>query len=265
MIWWRWEKFVHKAMIDVSILSSAERLLWSYGVRAPEHIDLDAIAAARGAQVVYRRLDGCAARLVASGERAVISVALDDYPSRQRFSLGHELAHWICDKNRDSFKCANADIAPQNDEAKTLEAYANSYASQLLLPDYLVVPCIGSKPVNLDLARSLATDFRASLTASAIKLARRAKVPTVITCHDQTRRRWYQKNMAFPQDIHVRGQLHHDTHAFEMVFGGMEGMSRPKRESADRWLNGPGVYRMSVSSQSFRLPDGTALSLITLL
>lgn len=252
-------------MIDLSALSPAERLLWSYGVRAPDHIDLEAIAAAKGAQVVYRRLDGCAARLVASGERAVISIALDDYPGRRRFSLGHELAHWICDKNRDSFKCASTDIAPQNDEARTVEAHANSFASQLLLPDYLVVPYIGSKPVNLDLARSLATDFRASLTASAIKLARRAKAPAVIACHDQTRLRWYQKNLAFPQDIYVRKQLHQDTPAFEMVFGGLDGMSRPKRESADRWLNGSGIFRMSVSSQSIKLPDGTALSLITLI
>lgn len=251
-------------MIDLSILSPPERLLWAQGVRSPEHIDLEAIAASRGAQVIYRQLDGCAARLVASGDKAVISVAFDDNPGRRRFSLGHELAHWICDANRTSFKCASADIGPQNAEAKSVEANANSYASQLLLPDYLVVPWVGARPVNLDLAQSLAKDFGASLTASAIKLARRAKAPSVVACHEQTRLRWFLRNLAFPHDFFVRGDLHQDTVAFDMAFGAASGMSRPKRESAGRWFNGPGAYRQEVSSQSVKLPDGTVLSLISL-
>ncbi|MBA4059852.1 MAG: hypothetical protein C0470_05665 [Verminephrobacter sp.] len=50
--------------VDVDRLSRPERLLWGHGVRRPEHIDLEAIAGARGAHVIYRKLDGCAARLV---------------------------------------------------------------------------------------------------------------------------------------------------------------------------------------------------------
>lgn len=182
-------------MIDPSILSPPERLLWAQGVRAPEHIDLEAISASRGARVIYRQLDGCAARLVASGNKAVISVAFDDNLGRRRFSLGHELAHWICDANKTSFKCSNSDIGPQNAEAKSAEANANSYASQLLLPDYLVVPWIGTRSASLDLAQALSNDFRASLTASAIKLARRTKAPTVVACHEQTRLRWFLRNL----------------------------------------------------------------------
>lgn len=251
-------------MIDLSTLTPAERLLWSYGVRAPDHIDLEAIAFAKGAQVVYRRLDGCAARLVASGDQAIISISIGDNQGRQRFSLGHELAHWICDRGRNSFRCVSSDISPQNDQAKTIEANANSYASQLLLPDYLLVPYIEKKPTNLDLARALANDFRASLTASAIKLTRKAKAPVIVACHDQARLKWFQKNPTFPQDIHLQRQLHQETHAFEMVFGEMDGMSKPKREPADRWFTGSGVYRLMVFSQSQKLPDGTALTLLTL-
>ena len=194
----------------------------------------------------------------------MISVALDDNPGRRRFSLGHELAHWICDASRTSFKCANADIAPQNDEAKSVEANANSYASQLLLPDYLVVPWLGSRNVNLDIAQALAAEFRASLTASAIKLARRSAVPAIVMCHDQKRLRWFQRNLAVLQDYFVRGELHQDTAAFEMVFGAAGGMSRPKREPADRWLSGAGIYRQTVVSQSVKLPDGTVLSMLAL-
>lgn len=249
--------------IDPAQLSTPERLLWSHGVRAPEHIDLDAIAAARGARVVYRCLDGCAARLVSSGEKAVISVAQDDNAGRRRFSLGHELAHWICDAHRGSFKCANADIAPQNDEAKTVEANANMFASQLLLPDFLVLPWMTGRDANLDVAQALSKDFAASLTASALKLAKKFKnAPVAVLCHDQFRLKWFQRNLVFPHDYYIRPELHQDTAAFDMVYGKLGGLSRPKREAADRWLSGPDAYRKTLTSQSLKLPDGTVLSMI---
>src|ERR1700677_5025370 len=102
--------------IDLNALSRPEQLLWSYGVAAPEHIDLDAIAFAQGALVRYHRLDGCAARLIGSGSRAVITVNERDSPTRQRFSLAHELAHWLQDRATGAFLCAREDIGAHNAE-----------------------------------------------------------------------------------------------------------------------------------------------------
>jgi Zn-dependent peptidase ImmA (M78 family) len=250
--------------IDVDRLSRPERLLWGHGVRKPEHIDLEAIAGARGAHVVYRRLDGCAARLVAAGDSAVISVAMDDNLGRRRFSLGHELAHWMQDAQRTSFKCTSTDIGPQNAEAKTIEADANSFASQLILPDYLVWPWVGDRKPSLDLANAMGGAFQASLTASALKLLQRAKLPTAITCHDQRRLKWSRRSLAFSADFYILSELHQDTTAFEMAFGSAKGLSRPKRESASRWVSGPGAYRMDVWSQSIKLPEGSVLTMISL-
>lgn len=249
--------------IEVDKLSRPERLLWRHGVRKPEHIDLEAIAAAQGAHVVYRKLDGCAARLVAAGDRAVISVALDDIHGRRRFSLGHELAHWIQDTQRVSFKCSSTDIGPQNAEAKSIEADANSFASQLILPDYLVWPWVADRKPSLDLANAMGGDFQASLTASALKLLQRATAPTAITCHDQRRLRWSRRSQTFSTDFYILNELHQDTVAFEMAFGAAKGLSRPKRESASRWISGPGTYRMEIWSQSIKLPDGSVLSMLS--
>jgi len=251
--------------IDHSLFSPAERLLWQYGVRDPSHIDLEAIANYRGAEVVYRRLSSCAARLVAAGDKAVISVDKGSYAGRQRFSLAHELAHWICDKDRGSFRCANEDIGPQNDEAKNVEAHANGYASQLILPSFLVAPWLEGKRANLDTAKALGDDFDASLTASAIKVAKRAQAQTCVACHNQTKRMWIQKNLAFPHDFYVKQELHQDTAAFSMAFGKGSGLSRPVKEAADRWLQGQEAYRRIVETQSLKLPDDTVLTMITLL
>ena len=251
--------------IDTARLSPAERLLWSCGVVAPDQIDLEAIANARGARVVHRHLDGCEARLVATAERAVISVSTaGGYEGRRRFSLAHELAHWICDRRTGSFQCAKEVIGPQNAEAKSVEAHANAFASQLILPDYLVVPWADGKRTNLDVAKTLANDFNASLTAAAIKLAKKATAPACIVCHSQSKLQWCQRNTAFSSDFFVLGELHQETDAFRIAFGAGSGMSRPRKEPADRWLSGGGAYRLTIESQSIKLPDGSVLSLLSL-
>lgn len=249
--------------IDLQKLTAAERLLWSHGVTAPDHIALDAIANARGAEVRYRPLGGCEARLVTFGERAVISVSSASVEGRRRFSLAHELAHWICDRKTGSFLCAKEDIGPQNAEARSVEAHANGYASQLVLPDYLVDPWMQGKPVTLDVASALAKDFSASLTAAAIKLVKRTTTLACVACHNQAKLVWHQRSRKFPFDFYVAGELHQDTDAFRIAFGGTSGMTRPKREPASRWISGPDTYRLEVTSQSIRLPDATVLSLIS--
>lgn len=251
--------------VDPKQFSTAERLLWNYGITDPHHIDLVAIANDHDAQVVRRPLDGCEARLVASGERAVISINSTSNDGRQRFSLAHELAHWICDRKTRFLLCANDDIGPQNAEAKSVEANANCFASQLILPDYLVLPWIEGKRATLDVASSMASDFNASLTAAAIKLIRKVVSPACVACHSQSKLIWFQKNQTFPAELFVARELHQDTDAFSIAFGAFSGMSRLKSEPGNRWLSGRDAYRLNVQTQSIRLPDATVLSVLSIL
>lgn len=250
--------------IDSKHLTPAEKLLWSYGITEPAHIDLEAIALDHQATVQRRLLTGCEGRLVANRHKAVISVNSASSPGRQRFSLAHELAHWIHDRQVGSFLCASDDIGPQNAEAKSVESRANDFASQLIMPDYLVLPWINGKSVNLKTANELAQAFSTSLTAAAIKLAKRTRVPACITCHGRTTRHWKMTNNSFPPDIYIRKELHHDTDAFNLIFGGMSKMSLSKQEPADRWLTGSGIFKMIVETQSVLLQDDAVLTMIHL-
>lgn len=252
-------------MVDPQRLSPAERLLWSHGFRKPEHIDLEGLAATKGARVVYRQLDGCAARLVSDGQAAIISVEANDALGRQRFSLGHELAHWINDVRRGSFKCANADIGPQNAEAADIEAVANIYASQLVLPDYMVDPWMQGKRMTLNAAIEMHDEFKASITASAIKMVKRSESPACVMCHDMKGRRWFVRSKNWPHEIYPKSQLHQDTAAFDIVFQATNRMSTPRREAAAHWLTGCSeLFRSQVEVQSMRLPDASALTMLAL-
>jgi hypothetical protein len=76
-------------------LSVPERLLKSLGIEKPEDIDLEAVAWSLGAKVKYRPLKSCEARICGYENKATISVDDSRMPQRQRFSLAHEIGHWI--------------------------------------------------------------------------------------------------------------------------------------------------------------------------
>jgi hypothetical protein len=256
--------FVRTIKIDTASFSRAEELLWAYGITAPEHIDLEAIAYAQGATVRYRPLDGCAARLIGADSRAVITVNARDNPTRQRFSLAHELAHWMQDRGTGSFLCGGDDISPQNAQTRSVEASANAYASQLILPNYLFDNHLHASPMTLTRAAEIGEIFCASLTATAIKMVKRSQQPAFLVAHQPHRRDWFIRGDGFPDDLWILDELDPDTQAFSMLYASSFGMSRISEEPATRWLSGSLALSASVRSQSAKLPDGSVLTLVTL-
>jgi len=249
--------------VDVQRMTQAERLLWGYGVIEPSQIDLEAIAFDLGAEVVYRALGGCEARLVARRERAIISLNASSNGGRQRFSLAHELAHWINDRESGLYLCAKEDLEPRDHGAKVVETRANEFASQLILPNYLVDPRLKGQAATLDTASSLSTEFSTSLTAAAIKLVRRTNESACLVCHSQTDLLWHQRSIRFPSDYYLRSELHQETDAFQLAFRGPSGKSKVKTEPAYFWISHREAGRLEVTSQSIRLPDGTVLSMLS--
>lgn len=252
------------AIVDASKLSPAERILWSYGIDDPADIDLQVIAFGLGATVHRRPLDGCEARLVGIGDKAIITVNSRSIPTRQRFSVAHELGHWQLDKGRGGFLCAKDDISPQNDAAKDGEALANNFASQLILPDYLFVPMATGKQISLDAAEKIAGVFKASLTATSIKMVRKATIPAWIVCHRQRGLAWFFKSASAPDDLYLNKDLHHDTEAFGLLWGVEDARTRFKLEEASRWFISRDASRYQLRSQSMKIQDGMVISVLSL-
>lgn len=251
--------------IDPSVFSPGEALLWQHGVVEPEHIDLDAIAASEGVEVRYRALDGCEARLVVFGERGIISVKPESkYRGRQRFSLAHELAHWMCDRTIGGALCAAEDISPSNTEAKDRESSANAYASQLVLPDYLVAPRAAGLGFTIDAAEALAGIFRSSLTAAVLKLLRHTDRAAAVLCHRPSGGRWFRKSRTLPPDAYILDELHYDGPAIKLLYGAEGGRTRAHAEPAARWMSGSSTRGKDVCCQSLKLPDGAVLTTLEL-
>ena len=170
----------------------AERMLLDLGITEPKDIDLDAIAWTRGAVVNYRPIDNCEATIVGSRRRAVISVNSRSMPERRRFSLAHELGHWHHHRGRVLF-CGKNDVCNFANDALNPERQADGFASDLILPTYMVDPRLHKmKRLTLAAARELAEEFCASLTATLFKMTILNHLPMMIVCHNKIKRRWFE-------------------------------------------------------------------------
>lgn len=253
-------------MIDASKLSQAEKLLWSFGITSPEEIHLDAIAFELGIIVKRRQLDGADARLVAANDRGVITVSVGTHPKRQRFSIGHEIGHWIRDRDgEEMLACSKADVSPRNQSAKNKEAEANVFSADLLLPPYLVRPLIGAREPTIDLTLDIGKTFDTSIPATAIRIVRNAKVPAAVVVHSQAGRDWYFKNAFWPMDFQLASQVHHDSPAMDLLYSGIPlAKSRDQKEPASRWVWGPDANRIEVRAQTIKRRDDRVLTILRL-
>jgi hypothetical protein len=76
--------------------------------------------------------------LLLPAERRVV-VRADEPKPRKRFTLAHELGHWVCqvqEGHTSPIFCRAADVSPGADRA--LEREANVFAAELLMPEPLV-------------------------------------------------------------------------------------------------------------------------------
>jgi len=116
--------------------------------------------------------------LVKDGERAVIGVNGRDAPTRQRFTIAHELGHHLLHANRDLFVDRNYIVHFRDENSSTgfdpLEVEANQFAAELLMPADRVRDLFNKHPFDIDdesALRRLAKTFGVSPTAMAVRLS----------------------------------------------------------------------------------------------
>src|SRR5690606_6030659 len=146
----------------------------------PSEIDVCAIAQTQGATVVEKPVKGAEARIMGFGDKALIVVNADSIPQRKRFSVGHELGHWMRDSGKISLGC-NPESQLGSGDANA-ETRANSYASDLLMPDFMFRPRAEKRPMTFDTASDLADTFKTSLTATSIRFVDYGSYPAMLIC-----------------------------------------------------------------------------------
>lgn len=244
-------------------MTPAEKLLQSLGIDDPKEIDLEAIAWHMGALVKRRPLDGCEALIVGNQRKAIISVNSLSIETRQRFSIAHEIGHWHHHRGRILF-CEGRDFGSPTSPISP-EKQADDFASDLILPNYIFLPIIRKiKRLNLKIVRDIAGQFRASLTATLIKLVMSDYFPIMLVCHSQSGRKWPCRPPSLQRFWFPREELDPESPAFDLLFRGGREDTIPRKIGADAWFDFRGAERYEVHEQSFSLPGNEILTLLIL-
>lgn len=194
----------------------AKDLLDELGVTEPDEIDLEAIAQYVGATVTRQKMIGTEARIVGLNDQAIITVNQDSLPTRQRFSIGHELGHWMYDRGRIDLSCG-ADKQERFYTGTDKESLANRFATELLLPSSMFMQRLLKQPPRLEVVKELANIFRTSFTATALRSVDLGAHPAMVICSSLSKRVWFKASAELERLLWPNRLTSRDTLAYKLL------------------------------------------------
>lgn len=136
---------------------AARELLEAQGIRkAP--IPVDKIAKALGVQIRYSPLDEELSGMIYINDGIpIIGVNALHHPNRQRFTIAHELGHYMLHRSMLSnevhvdkqFKILMRD-SKSSTGTDVMEVEANKFAAELLLPEFLIEDILAHSTFDID-------------------------------------------------------------------------------------------------------------------
>jgi hypothetical protein len=214
----------------------AEARIAELGIRDPKDLDVEAIAADAGVSVRYESLAGCEATLVGFGQRAIATIRRSPVRGRERFSVGHELAHWELHRGR-SFRCRVDEPVLNLESNQVLEREADEFSSHLLMPKPLFNPCVlAHRWPSIAQLQEIAETFQASQAATLIRLAKVDTLPVIVASYSLRERLWYCAARQVPRRWRLKPALDRDSFAHELLTRGTPTLV-PRKQSADAWFD----------------------------
>jgi Zn-dependent peptidase ImmA (M78 family) len=217
---------------------AARELLQRFHIEHPDAIDLETLAWHAGRLVVkLGGLDGAEGRLVATtSQGGVIRVAETPNVGRHRFTIAHEIGHWLLHQaSVIDWTDTKATFTVWNDASE--EAEANAFAAELLMPEFLLRPRFVGKPPSMKLMDSLADEFRTSVMATVFQYWEYTNEPLAIVLSEG----WEMRSFRPFKDEWPRlrfGSIHEDSAAGERLANKAPDVGRMVRSPAYAWLEG---------------------------
>jgi hypothetical protein len=235
-------------------------ILAELGIHDPEDLDIEAIAFHCGATIVYRPLFGCEARIVGVGDKAIITVNARSSLERKRFSAGHELGHWMRDRGTAAFLC-NDNMFEGEWSKENPEKRANRFASDLLMPPEMFRPLAKDLSITFAVVQHLASTFKMSLAATAIRLVEYGSFPAMLICNGPEGRKWYVPSSNVEGRLWPADRPGQWTHA-SGILSGKSRASGPQDVRADEWIKNTRSDQYWIKEDTIMWSGGTTLSLI---
>ena len=189
--------------LSLSRYWAPDQLLFECGIFEPQDIDPYYIAEKCGARVREASLTGCDARIIGLGGNAIIKISNTLQPTRKRFSIGHEIGHWVKRHGQDSaFRCEPAKgFQKWLRDGFDLEKQADQFAAQLLMPKSMFQPLIAEEELDFRIVRELKETFKTSLSATAIRTIELCQSPAMLVITQGQRRKWFTRGPEISEEL----------------------------------------------------------------
>lgn len=240
----------------------AEEIIESLCIRFPSEISIKDIAMERGAFVRERSLRGSEARLILKGNLGIISVnSTIPEQGRKRFAIAHEIGHLELHRSTQLIICSEQDMNVWNESSRR-EREANDFAASMLMPENLLKRYVGRDQPTMGIIRDIASKFRTSLTATALRYVHLSFEPCAIVISKGGIIKWYKKSNSFAFHVKVGEKLSPDSYAFDF-YHNKDLPEKPQRTPACAWLAGRINDEADIFEHSFALKNyGVVLSLL---
>ncbi|WP_162159625.1 ImmA/IrrE family metallo-endopeptidase [Cystobacter fuscus] len=204
-------------------------------------VNIEDFAYLRGALVRKFPLKGCEGRISRRGNRAIISVSTSiDYAPKRRFVIAHELGHLELHDQANQAELAFCDDTVINElYDQGTEKEANAFATELLMPSEVWAKLVDVKTPSLDVAFSLAQQFKVSYTAAAIRFAMLAPERCCVVFAQNGKIKWAASGSDFGHWIERGSSLHPATLASDYFLKGHVPPRQAEEVAAKAWLSSP--------------------------
>ena len=245
----------------------ARRVHYQFGVRGPEDIEMDLIAAFYGICSIPKRLVSHAGNIVRLGDsrRAIVAIEESAFGTPSgNFTLAHELGHHLDDPGRPLSLACFEEL--RSDSYYRGERRADVFAVELLLPEAFVREFCDRAAATLAFLRALAGRFRTSLTATALRFIDFAAEPCSVVLSRAGLVLRHAETDSFPLRIVKDFEIGPAAFAYGAeILKLHESAGRPERVRADHWSRAAKARKMDVVEHSTRLGQtGLVLTLLTL-
>ncbi len=200
----------------MSKILTPDDLLSALDIETPEEIDLLAIADYCGLTVIEKPLEGMEASLVGANGKGIITIKASSPNKRKRFSIGHEIGHWIIDKGR-AAKLCKAPESLSSWSSVNPEQRANRFASDLVLPRSMLAPRLKDASVDIRTIESLSDTFNTSLMATTIKVVELGVKPACLVFSKCGEIKWNLKGPEVPKYLNLRPRIHASTLSHDLL------------------------------------------------
>lgn len=141
-------------------------------------IPVEKIARTLGLEVKYEPLEGdLSGCIVRQGGKAIIGINSQQHENRQRFTLAHEIGHYLLHQEDDMFVDhafkMNRKGSSTNGACSFVESEANCFAAELLMPTHFLQKDLQQGEIDVagdSLIYRLSTRYKVSTQALTLRL-----------------------------------------------------------------------------------------------